>query len=161
MDKGIQIHNIVGQIQELKRNASRTFIYLGQLLKTVRDEKLWAGQWESFDNPDKHNFISEMDLGGKSTANAMIIVYEKFVEQYGIDEKVLLEAQPWKLALVAPNVSSKDEAQYWAEQATHLSVSDLKKTIAEKKSGIAPESCDHDDSYTIRVCRTCLSRIKE
>ena len=156
-DRGMKIHNIIQQLKSLHENIARSFLYVGQLLKTVRDEKLWNGQWESFDNPEKHNFISEIGYK-KSHANALILVYDKFVEQYGIPEETLIRAEWSKLALVAPRVNSREEAEYWANEAANLSSSDLKKTVAEKDTGIASESCSHEDSYTVRYCRTCKTK---
>jgi hypothetical protein len=161
METGLAIHGVLEELKVLKRNISASFIQMGFLLKKVRDENLWKGQWESFDNPKSHNFITEIDIGGKSTVNHLITIYEKFVVQSPKDlSELLIEAGWGKLALVAPQVKTPEDAEHWAEMAAHQTKTDLEKTISEAKTGIAPESCEHD-LMTITRCKKCHSRFVE
>lgn len=155
-EKGEAINYAVQMLRQAKGGMVMSVMKAGEILKWVRDEKLWQGQWESFDNPLHHNFVSEC-FGEKSTAHAYIQVFEKF----GKIKQELLEEAGWsKLALVAPRVKEESDAVEWAEKAAALTVSDLKTEIAKDRSGVEPSTCEHEDRI-IRECKNCKRKIVE
>ncbi len=148
---------------KMKENIAGGFLFLGSVLKRIRDEKAWEGQWESFDNPKMHNFVTELDIGGKSMVHHLIQIHQKFVEGFSPEKAtimtpLLLEAGWSKLALVAPLVHDEESAEEYAHLAAKLTASDLNKTLAEKKTGIAPESCEHKEAITFMWCNTCKTK---
>lgn len=132
------------------------FLNLAERMKAIRDQGLFAPKWGSF-----QDFTLEVNEFSMSMINRLINIHEKFVLTAGIDENNLSEAGWTKLAMTLPYVNTKDEAIHWAEQAKLLSKSDLRKEIAELKTGKKMANCKHEESYLLRVCPECKDKWRE
>lgn len=132
------------------------FLNLAERMKAIRDQGLFAPKWGSF-----QDFTLEVNEFSMSMINRLINIHEKFVLTAGINENDLSEAGWTKLAMTLPYVNTKDEAIHWAEQAKLLSKSDLRKEIAELKTGKKIANCKHEESYLLRVCPECKDKWRE
>jgi hypothetical protein len=132
------------------------FLNLAERMKAIRDQGLFAPKWGSF-----ADFTLEVNEFSMSMINRLINIHEKFVLTAGIEEKDLSEAGWTKLAMTLPFVHTKDEAIHWAEQAKALTKSDLRKELAELKTGKKMATCKHEESYLLRVCPECKDKWRE
>lgn len=135
----------------LKNNIEKGFLELGERLKSIRDERMYEPQYDSFDD-----FIPELKMS-HATVSKLINIYEKFVVQYRLSSTVLLEAGGWTvIAELLPIVKSKADAKKWIEKARLLHRNDLRIEIKEFRTGIDQRTCKHTkDFYVLHICRIC------
>lgn len=129
------------------------YVALGERLKAIRDQHLYTVTHGSFED-----FMLELNEFSMSMTSRIIGIHEKFVLEGGIDEKKLGEVGWTKLAMTLPYVHTKDEAIHWYEQASNLTKSDLRKTIAELKTGKKIEDCQHEEKYLNFHCPGCKDK---
>lgn len=135
---------------ELKDMIERSYLVLGERLMKIRDGELFRGQWETFEA-----FVNDMKMS-KATASKIINIYQRFVVEYGISPERILGAGGWSVVAEAlPLIRTKSDAEGWLHSMEHLSRDDVRREIREKRTGISQIKCNHDNSYTIKVCRDC------
>ena len=132
------------------------FISLAKRLQDIRDNHRYAPQWGSF-----REFCLEMNELSISQVSRLIGIHEKFVLNAGIDEEELGKAGWTKLAMTLPLVRTKDEAEYWADQAKTLTKTDLSRAIKEQQTGVDMAKCIHEDTYLLRICKDCHVKFEE
>ena len=132
------------------------FLNLAERMKAIRDQGLFAPKWDNFED-----FCLEVNEFSMSMISRLINIHEKFVLSAGIKEEALSAAGWTKLAMTLPYVRTNDEAVHWAEKASLLSKSDLRKEIAELKTGKKISECKHEESYLLRVCPECKDKWRE
>lgn len=139
------------QTLTLKNSIEESFLELGARLMNIRDNCLYEGQWESFED-----YLLEFKNISEGTASRLINIYKKFVVEYNFAPKLLAEAGGWSvLAETLPNVNSLQEAEYWLGEATALTRTHLRRTLKEHKTGIKMDTCAHLETYTLQICKTC------
>lgn len=132
------------------RELEGSFLVLGERLKKIRDEKLFIGQWETFEE-----YLEDVKLTAP-TASKLINVYQKFLVEWQFRQEKLMEAGGWSVLYPILRIAtSKEEAEEWVDKACVLSRKDLEKEITEAKTGIDMSKCKHHDTYVLKVCRTC------
>lgn len=117
-------------------------------LKEIRDNKLYEGRWENFED-----FLNDpsMDMD-KGTASKMITIHEKLITEYQIKPVVIANAGGWsKVAELLPVINNKKDAEEWLSKSSVLSKNDLRKEIKEKK-GKGGIGCQHPNSYKVVMC---------
>ena len=137
----------------LKKTIESGFIVLGERLTKIKDEEMWKSQWSSF-----AEYLMEMNIN-ESTASKMIAVHKTYVERFGVEESLLIEAGWDKLYSareLAEVATSTEEATDVVKHITTLRRDDTRQLLREKKN----PNCHHEDSYEIhlRCCRTCGNR---
>ncbi len=146
----IKDFNFCKETAILKGTIESAFLSLGERLRRIRMERLYQGQWSSFEE-----YCLDMKMP-ESTASKLISIYEKFIVNFGIEPELLLAAGGWSsVAEIVPVVHSKEEALYWIDKATVLSRPDLRIEVRIARTGIPPEKCSHLNSYTLKICRDC------
>lgn len=127
-------------------------------LKEIRDNALYDGRWNSFED-----FLQDPQMGlDKSSASKMITIHEKFVLEYKMSPAKIANAGGWsKVAEIIPAVKDKESAEEWLNKSASLSKSDLRKEIQEDKTGIKMSECKHKNTYTVKICRDCGDKIEE
>lgn len=141
---------------ERKVQLEVAFLDFGARLMRIRDEKLYAGQWESFEE-----FCQELKGTSLTSASRLINIYRVFVQEYAIPEAKIAAAGGWTmLAEALPLIKTKSEALHWLHEATHTHRTDLRRTIKEAKTGKSMAKCKHKNTYTLRCCRDCGLREK-
>lgn len=149
----VQQYDFCNDTIKLKETIEQSFLTLGERLKQIRDHGLYHLAWESFDD-----FCLELDIS-KGTASRLIGIYEMFIIQFPQPVSRLTTAKGWSgLAEVLPLIKTKEDCEFWISEWENLGSSDFRIKAREAKSGINQETCLHDDSYTLRVCRTCKHR---
>ncbi len=139
----------------LKKTIETSFLSLGERLARIRDDRLFVGQWETFEI-----FLEDAKVS-PATASKLINIYQRFYLEWGFKAQSLVDAGGWSvIATLLPVCRTKDEAQNWLQIAQIKSRSDLEKDIKEQKTGIDMSTCSHGDSYSIQVCRTCGDRLR-
>lgn len=142
------------KIIALEQEIGSSLLHIARDLKIIRDNRLYEGQWSSFDE-----YISEFRNLAPSTASRIITVYEVFVEKYKIPIKKLAAARGWThLYAVAGGLKNKEDAVAWLEKATELTRSDLQKEVTESKTGVAMRDCKHKNGAYIFACPDCGDR---
>ncbi len=135
----------------LKKQIEVTFLSLGERLLNIRDNRMFMPQWETFDL-----FLMDADISS-GTASKLINIYQKFHVRFGFSVPELVGAGGWsKLAPLLPVCSTREEAEVWIlDKLPVLSRQDAEKEMKEAKTGILMAECNHQDSFIIKVCRTC------
>lgn len=138
---------------KLKQNIETAFLTLGERLMKIRDNKLYLGQWETFEL-----YLMDAKIS-PATASKLINIYHRFFIEWQFPAEKLVEAGGWSVvATLLPVCTNKEQATEWMDKATILSRQDLEKDIKEAKTGIDMSVCAHEDSYVIKVCRQCGNR---
>jgi len=90
----------------LKKRIESYFLELGERLRKIRDEQLYIGRYESFDE-----FLIDMDIS-KSTASQIISVFSFYSEKHKISSSKLAQVGYSKLyslmKLTKDDASKKD-----------------------------------------------------
>lgn len=139
---------------ELKNDIEKSFIVLGEHLHRIYEEKLYEGQWESF-----QEYVDEFKNLSYQSAMKLIAIYQKFVLDYKFAPERIIKAGGWTvLATLLPVVKNKTDAEKWLHQAEHNTRKDLSKEVHEIRTGVEMKNCKHKDTYKITVCRECGDR---
>ena len=136
-----------------KGKIEHDFLELGRRLMMIRDEKLYADQWETFED-----FIVDLKNISEATASKLINIYRVFVIEYKIPVKRLVSAGGWTMiAEIIPLIKNKADATQWLHKATELTRTDLRREITEAKTGVSMAECTHphDQQVYLRVCLAC------
>jgi hypothetical protein len=131
------------------------FIVLGERLRKIRNERMYADEYDSF--PD---FLRELRLS-ESTASKLIAVYEKFVVLGGIPIEEL-GRQAWtNRAIFLPVISTKKDAVAIYNQVAPLDRTDAMRVYEEMKRGVDMGTCPHAETRTLIVCCTCGIKLEQ
>lgn len=134
----------------LREQIESGFIILAERLKKIRDERLWeTGEYDNFEA-----FVREMRIS-PSTASKLIGVYEKFVLIGGIPIEDVAKVGWTNISLFLPKIKTKEDAQEIWDKTHLLDRTDAQRTWQEMKLGVDMQTCNHDNSYFLRVCRSC------
>ncbi len=147
----VRNHEYCTDTLRLKGGLEESFLELAKRLMSIRDEQKYAPQWDSFPS-----FLDEAKLS-ESTASKLITIYRKFVLEFQIPERRLLDAGGWTaVAEFAPMVNNRTDAETWLDRSSVLSRTDLRREITEAKRGVDQASCNHQfDLLSINVCSEC------
>jgi|ETNvirnome_2_300_1030623.scaffolds.fasta_scaffold06717_5 hypothetical protein len=139
----------------LKSDIETRFLELGHRLWEIRQKELYKPNYETFDE-----FTLELKMS-RATVSKLVNIYETFVKQFGVPQKLLVGAGGWSVvAEVLPLATTKPKAITWLEKAGTLTRADLRKDILVAKGGKDIDDCDHDEDYLIlKICRKCKGRI--
>jgi hypothetical protein len=133
--------------------AQVAFVTLGERLKVIRDEHLYAPAYDSF-----NAYLLEINDISMSQVSRLISIHEKFVLNAGIPEDRLSKAGWTKLGMTLPFVTTKEEAEEWAEKAETLTRSYLRKTISELRTGKDMSKCEHEEKHLTWHCPKCKDK---
>ena len=137
----------------LKKTIESGFIALGERLSRIKAEEMWLSQWETFSE-----YLLEMGIKD-GTASRLISVYKLYVENLGIEEKMLVKIGWAALYEIREMVEGKTKSQALAviENANQLNRNDVREMVRESRNG----ACDHD-FYEVHLqqCRICGRREK-
>jgi hypothetical protein len=151
-----QMQNFDFCMKTLEMHCELTFGYLNlaQRLQKIKDERLFEPQWSTF-----YEFTLEIREMSLSTVDKLLAVYRRYVLEYKLPMKEVATL-PWTiLADSLPLIQSKEDAIEFLK--TPHTRQDIKKTLKEKRSGVKMDECTHEDTYLIRICRTCGDRWRE
>lgn len=138
----------------LREELEGGFLILAERLKKIRDERIWAQEYESYEG-----FLREMRISAP-TASKLVGVYEKFVVMGGVDPKELIKQGWTNLSIFLPKIKTKEDAIEIFNKVALLDRTDAMRTYQEMKLGVDMATCDHSDSYILKVCRTCGIRLE-
>lgn len=152
----LERHNYLRETIGLKDELEKGFLVLAERLKKIRDEILYEGNYDSFED-----FIAELDMS-RSTCYKLIAVYEKFILLGELDPQEVAKRGWGNLSMFSNMIGTKEKAREVFELVSPLSRSDAIKTLHEMKTGIAMATCSHADLEDIHFteCRQCHERIK-
>lgn len=141
----------------MEQNFMQDALKLGDTLKAIRDTRAWTDGYESFDNPDKHNFLDDIGLA-KQLANKLILLHERFVLQ-GVSTQKLLQTSWSRLAEALPYAkdADPDRLDELLDFALAAPTKDeFRQTLKERYRAEPSElTCEHNETFTLSVCRTC------
>lgn len=133
----------------LKKTIESGFIVLGERLANIKDKEMWTEQWSSFSE-----FLGEMNIND-STASKMITVYRTYIQDYKIDETLLIETGWDKLYLAKELVAKATTQQEVIDIVTQISLlkrEDAKELIREHHN----PDCVHEwKEIHLRCCSKC------
>lgn len=123
-----------------------SFLTLGERLHRIKEEKLFAGTWETFSE-----FLQEAKLN-EATASKLITVYRTFVERYGIDKDRLISAGYSNLYEGIALIKGPEDADQFVEKAATLRREDLRDEIRQAKAGVHEHQWE---AVAMRRCGVC------
>lgn len=154
MSKELTQYNYCLEVVELKKNIELAFLVLGEKLMKIRDEEMYTGSWESF-----NDYLDEIKIS-PSVASRLISVYSTMVLEYSLEPQLIANAGGWSNAYEITKVSStKEEALRWLEESKERMPKDTKIALREARTGISIEDCRHE-YYELRICRKCGDKEK-
>lgn len=156
MQKEIAVknHKYLSDTIELVNGIERGFLSLGERLKKIRDEQLYAPEYESF-----YDFLVDCRMT-ESKASKVISVFETYIEKYGLDANDVASVG-WSLLYEAIRViKSPEQAKETLHELKHRQDKDGRDYIRQLRSGVDQDACQHQDTYLITVCRQCGTKIK-
>jgi hypothetical protein len=133
----------------LKSDIEGAFLQLGERLKKIRDDKLFEGEYQNFDE-----FLLEAKIS-KATASKLIKVYETFVIGYRMPVKKLSGVGYTSLYAIAGHASSKERAEELVERASILTRDHLEQSLKEEGGGQARCLHPRGERRTVEVCGAC------
>lgn len=155
MNKEITNTNYCEETRKLKGALETGFIKLGERLKKIRDERLYEGRWNNFEE-----FVADMQMS-EATASRLITVYSKFILEYGMDSDEIGSIGWSTLYVLAKSVDNKKEAKEFVEKALVCKRSDLEEELREKKAKANSRECEHDYfEVHFKQCKKCGVRVK-
>lgn len=144
------------QALEFEKSLSTQFLTLGEYLFNIRENNLFSPQWDSF-----NEYCMEFRSISQGSISKLANIYKKFILDYGIPVDRLVATGGWSsLADIMPIIQDSESAEEWIEKATVLSRDDLRKELSEKRTGKLMANCEHENYYTVRICRECHDREK-
>lgn len=147
-------------VDRLERNFMGDAIQLGALLYEIRETRAWSEGYESFDNPEMHNFLEDIGLA-KQLANKIILIHERFTLK-GYPEQKLLQATWAKVAETLPYAKGADEEvldELVDVAITAPTQTELRRTLKEKYKPQEPIDCQHLETRTLNLCVNCNQRV--
>jgi len=115
------------RIKQIKRSTQENFILLAKLLKENQDNKYY----QLLDYKTFESYIASPELSfERRTVYSLIAIYEKYVEQFGVQPVALLEADYSKLDRTL-KIVDQNNYEEWLEKAKTLSRSDLELEIKD------------------------------
>lgn len=128
-----------------------TEVYNKKLYKAVLgDEKApWSaylGQFETYYSKQK--------------VFSFIQIYNKFVNELGLDSKILAEFPYSKLGLLV-SVVNKENVNEWLEKARELTNQDFQDELRIAQGKKSYLDCEHEDMRKYEICQTCNFRHKQ
>ena len=143
-------YEVFSRLKQLKLETGEKFLETGALLVEVDDKKLW----DEFGHPSLRSFIADPELDISSAYASMCMnVYKRFIIEYGLDPKRVIEAGWSKAYLLLGVVTSSGEADRMLQAAAGQSRSDLKKSLLQLKNGVEEHECQH--VFALEKCSTC------
>lgn len=135
---------------ELRDHIEGAFLELGERLMKIRNEKMWAGEYESFGE-----FLEEMRIS-EATASKMIAVYSTFVVAHNIPIEQLAKAGWSNLYATLPLLEQKKyTADELVERAITWRRADIQSEVREKQAG----EHRHDwEEYHFKICKICREK---
>ena len=150
MKQELQNLDYCNEALKIEYNLRKGFLVLAEYLHNIRKNELYRPQWETF-----YEYCLEFKELSPSKISKLISVYEKFIVEMGFPRGNLNGVGWTQLYAIIPRCGTKKGALEWLELAKNLTRNDLNKSLIEVKTGIDMSKCQHQDSYIIRVCRTC------
>ncbi len=141
------------QTIELKSNVERGFLEIGARLSAIKEKELWKGQWEDFD----HFCRDGMKLAEK-TANKMMLIFRKFIEEYQIEPDRIAAAGGWTVIdTITSVVHDKESAVKWLQIAESMPREDVRKLVREANKPVDSIECKHKNvrRVILQICEDC------
>lgn len=139
-----------------EKELSTQFLKLGLYLYTIQEENLFSPQWDSF-----NDYCQEFKSLSQPSISKLIGIYQTFLITYGYPKERIGAIGGWaNLAETLPMIHSAEDADKWLHLAETLHRGDLRREIAEAKTGKNMKDCLHTDFYELRICRTCHDRYR-
>jgi hypothetical protein len=135
---------------ELRDHIEGAFLELGSRLMKIRNEKMWAGEYESFGE-----FLEEMRIS-EATASKMIAVYSTYVVTHKMDITQLAKAGWSNLYSAIPLLESK---KYTIDEVLERAITwrrvDIQNEVREESIG----EHRHDwNEYHFKICSICREK---
>jgi len=143
-------HKFVQKLIDAWKQLESRYLDAGQMLGMCRDERKFEPMYSSF-----REFCKEINIT-EETATRYIQIYKELHIEAGIPKKILAKVGWSSLADILGVAGNKTSARKWVNTAIKVGTrADLRKEIAEHKTGIPMSKCPHKDTYSVTFCRKC------
>lgn len=146
----ISPRNYLNDTLALKATIETSFLVLGERLRNIREDKLYMGEYETFDE-----FLLTAKIS-KASASKLITVYETFIMKFKMAPKQLAEVGWSSLYAIAGHADTKEKAKDLVQKAGLLTRDHLLATL--KEDGEGHNHCKHADTRVVEVCNNCSHR---
>jgi len=156
-------NNLLQELIKWKKIGGLSYLKIGQLLKSFKEERLYENLGESpeFESFEQFITIPAIDIKLRK-AYYLIQIWDKFCIQLNFKPEELSEISWTTLRLLLPVVKSEN-SQNLIEEAKTLRRTDLEVKVAQLKSGwSASGECKHPlvEEVTFYICQDCKERFK-
>lgn len=151
----------------LLQNQTKTFLYIGQTLKRIREEKLYKqlgnGGFDTF-----IEFLNNPEIGlAQSTAYLYIDLYSYFIEELGMEIDEVSTMQVVRLRLIFQNrkkfIGNEEEAVDKVREIASLTSFDFAEYAREHRL-VKPKDIEHyldkeSDKYVLKIRKSKIKHI--
>ena len=117
--------------KELKETIERSFLYLGERLLKIRNERLFLPSYEAF-----WCYTEEELKLSESTCSRLINVFQRFILEWGVSPEKVISIGGWNEAyLISKVAKNKKEAEDMLDKYALMPPSEARKDMAELKAG--------------------------
>jgi len=143
---------------ELKKEIESRFVDLGGFLYEIRERRHYEAGWSSWEE-----YTMELKMS-TSMISRLIRIYETFVLKYQFAPEQIASAGGWTtVAVLLPEIKEntpKNDVSIWLEEMVGLTREHAKQAIIERKGGIQIAECEHKETYTLKICKSCGEKWK-
>lgn len=137
---------------ELVHNIEEAFLSLGERLYKIRNEKMWEGRWDSYDD-----FLMDIKIS-RARESKLVSIYEKYVLEYKIEPEKLAKVNWSNLYTMLPAVKDKKSAEEWVEKGSVMFRKDIEDEVREVKRG---GPCEHEfERIVLDKCTKCFKSFR-
>jgi len=150
MKPTITNHKFLQETVELKSTIEQSFLALAERLYKIRGERLWDGEYDTFDE-----FLTELDLSA-ATCSKLCSIYEHWILKAGVKVEALGKCA-WSSLYEAIPLLEKGNANELAEELKLLTRADAIEKVRETM-----KPCERHDWQDVhfRQCENCGKREK-
>ena len=149
MNQEITPRSYLKETLKMVASIEGAFLSLAERLYTIREERLYEGEYETFEE-----FLLTAKLS-KATASKLCLIYSTFVLKYKISHKKLAEVGWSALYTVAGYADTKERATELVERAGLLTRGDLEVSLRNEDG--KQERCAHE-WILYKFCTKCSQK---
>ena len=130
---------------ELVKAIETRFLELGARLYKIAEEKLWEGQYESF-----NDFLQNASIN-KGTASKLVSIHRSYVVEGGVKVEQLAGVPYTNLYQAIPMIEKEGAARV-ATLAETLTKEEIKEELREQKFGLHEHAVVGDERWGVCTC---------
>jgi hypothetical protein len=151
-------HEYLNRIKLIQQRTVQGYVEMGAYLSWLISSNHWKLCGSHIKT--KNDFWKEIKVK-KSTAHLAMDIYELFFETFEKNSELLaIDVQTVAKLIPYARQMNEEEKEEILTQAVHLTEKGLNDNLAEKSGLTATDTCEHEESTIISICKKCGFRSK-